>query len=86
MRNDSPTPNQHRVCGACGRTFPVHGRKAYCDDTCRQRGFRRRQRPADEIPLGLAVTSDNNAVTTAESGATAWVLGHPAHTATTLWP
>jgi hypothetical protein len=42
------------MCRACGRSFPPHGRKAYCDDACRQRGFRRRRRPQDEIQLGLA--------------------------------
>jgi len=54
LRNDSPTPDQQRVCGACGRNFPARGRKAYCSDGCRQRGFRLRQRPADELHLGFA--------------------------------
>ena len=54
MRNDSPTPDQQRVCGACGRNFPARGRKAYCSDACRQRGFRLRQRPPDELHLGFA--------------------------------
>jgi hypothetical protein len=54
LRNDRPTLDQQRVCSACGRTFSARGRKTYCSDACRQRGFRRRQRPADELPLGLA--------------------------------
>jgi len=62
LRNDSPTPDQHRACGACGRTFLVQGRKAYCDDACRQRGFRRRQRLADEIQLGLATRLPKTAI------------------------
>lgn len=62
MRNDRSTPNQHRVCGACGDTFPVQGRKAYCDDACRQRGFRLRQRPSDEIRLGLATRLPKTAI------------------------
>ena len=33
---------------------PLAGRKTYCSDACRQRGFRLRQRPADELQLGLA--------------------------------
>jgi hypothetical protein len=54
LRNDSyPSPNE-RTCLACGRNFPRQGRKAYCDDACRQQGFRRRQRPPDELQLGLA--------------------------------
>ncbi len=62
MRNDrQPAPNQ-RVCRACGRTFPVQGRKAYCDDACRQRGFRLRQRPSDEIGLGLATRLPKTAI------------------------
>ena len=32
MRNDRPTANQQRVCGACGPNFPAQGRKAYCSD------------------------------------------------------
>ena len=62
MHNDSPIPDQHRTCGACGRTFLIHGRKAYCDDACRQLGFRRRQRPADEIQLGLATRLPKTAI------------------------
>ena len=62
MRNDSgPAPAQ-RVCRACGRTFPVQGRKTYCDDACRQRGFRLRQRPSDEIGLGLATRLPKTAI------------------------
>jgi hypothetical protein len=41
------------VCAACAREFPARGRKAYCSDACRQRGFRQRRRPADELQLGL---------------------------------
>jgi hypothetical protein len=41
------------VCGACGRHFAARGRKTYCSDACRQRGFRLRQRPADERSLGF---------------------------------
>ena len=54
MRNDSPPADQQRVCVACGRDFPARGRKAYCSDACRQRGFRLRRRPADELQLGFA--------------------------------
>ena len=50
----NPTLDQLRICGACGRNFTARGRKAYCSDACRQRGFRLRQRPADEIQLGFA--------------------------------
>ena len=54
LRNDSRPPDQQRVCAACGRHFPARGRKAYCSDACRQRGFRQRRRPADELQLGFA--------------------------------
>jgi len=54
LRNDSPPADQQRACGACGCGFPARGRKAYCSDACRQRGFRLRRRPADELPLGFA--------------------------------
>jgi hypothetical protein len=54
LRNDSPPSDQQRLCAACGRHFPAQGRKAYCSDACRQRGFRLRQRPADELQLGFA--------------------------------
>jgi hypothetical protein len=50
------------MCRACGRTFPVQGRKTYCDDACRQRGFRLRQRPFDEIGLGLATCLPKTAI------------------------
>ena len=50
------------MCRACGRTFPVQGRKTYCDDACRQRGFRLRQRPSDEIGLGLATRLPKTAI------------------------
>jgi hypothetical protein len=54
LRNDSPPADQQRVCAACGHHFAARGRKAYCSDACRQRGFRLRQRPADELQLGFA--------------------------------
>ena len=50
------------MCRTCGRTFPAQGRKAYCDDACRQRGFRLRQRPSDEIGLGLATRLPKTAI------------------------
>ena len=50
------------MCRACGRTFPVQGRKTYCDDACRQRGFRLRRRPSDEIGLGLATRLPKTAI------------------------
>jgi hypothetical protein len=53
LRNDSQASDHQRVCGACGRTFAAHGHKTYCSDACRQRGFRHRQRPADELGLGM---------------------------------
>ena len=42
------------MCAACGRHFPAQGRKAYCSDACRQRAFRLRRQPADEVQLGFA--------------------------------
>ena len=54
LRNDSPPADHQRVCAACGRHFPARGRKAYCSDACRQRGFRLRRRPADELQFGFA--------------------------------
>jgi hypothetical protein len=62
LRNDRPTLDQQRVCSACGRTFNARGRKTYCSDACRQRGFRLRQRPADELPLGLATRLPRTAI------------------------
>ena len=62
MRNDKGPASDQRVCRACGRTFPVRGRKTYCDDACRQRGFRLRQRPFDEIGLGLATRLPKTAI------------------------
>jgi len=50
------------MCRACGRSFPAQGRKTYCDDACRQRGFRLRQRPPDEIQLGLATRLPKTAI------------------------
>ena len=62
MRNDrGPAPDQ-RTCRACGRSFPVQGRKTYCDDACRQRGFRLRQRPPDEVQLGMATRLPKTAI------------------------
>jgi hypothetical protein len=54
LRNDSPTSSEQRVCVACGRHFAARGRKAYCSAACRERGFRLRRRPADELQLGFA--------------------------------
>ena len=62
MRNDSQRSPDERECLACGRSFPPQGRKAYCDDACRQRGFRLRQRPSDEIHLGLATRLPKTAI------------------------
>jgi len=54
LRNDPPLPAPERECAAaCGRRFVPHGRQTYCSDACRQRSFRRRQPPMDEIHLGL---------------------------------
>lgn len=50
------------MCRACGRSVPLQGRKAYCDDACRQRGFRLRQRPPDEIQLGIATRLPKSAI------------------------
>jgi hypothetical protein len=55
LRNDSRASDHQRVCNACGRSFAAHGRKTYCSDACRQRGFRHRQRPTD--PACIAMTS-----------------------------
>jgi hypothetical protein len=55
LRNDTdhqPAAEQ-QPCSACGRPFPPRGRRTYCSDACRQRGFRLRQRPADELQLGF---------------------------------
>jgi hypothetical protein len=52
LRNDTDAADRQRVCAVCERTF-AHGRRTYCSDACRQRGFRRRQRPADELRLDL---------------------------------
>src|SRR5205809_6002316 len=38
-KRDHPDAPDQRMCRACGRTFPVQGRKTYCDDACRPRGF-----------------------------------------------
>jgi hypothetical protein len=63
LRNDSqPAPGQRMCHAACGRSFPIQGRKAYCDDACRQRGFRLRQRPPDEVQLGLAARLPKTAI------------------------
>jgi len=56
VRNDtsdnptSPLAQQH--CLLCPKPRRS-GRGRFCSDACRQRGFRRRQRPPDEIYLGL---------------------------------
>jgi len=56
LRNDPPLPDPERECAAaCGRRFLPHGRQTYCSDACRQRSFRRRQPPLDEIRFGLTV-------------------------------
>ena len=62
MRNDRGPATDKRMCRACGRTFPAQGRKAYCDDACRQRGFRLRQRPPDEVRLGIATRLPKTAI------------------------
>ena len=62
LRNDTPTPSQSRVCAACECHFPDRGRKAYCSDACRQRSFRLRQRPADELQLGFATRLPKTAI------------------------
>ncbi len=62
MRNDRGPATDQRLCRACGRTFPAQGRKAYCDDACRQRGFRLRQRPPDEVRLGIATRLPKTAI------------------------
>jgi len=55
LRNDPPLLASERECAAaCGRRFVPRGRQTYCTDACRQRSFRRRQPPVDEIQLGLA--------------------------------
>lgn len=41
-------PQEATRQGACRS-----GRKMYCSDACRQPGFHRRQRPSDELSLGL---------------------------------
>ncbi len=62
MRNDRGPATDKRMCRACGRTFPAQGRKAYCDDACRQRSFRLRQRPPDEVRLGIATRLPKTAI------------------------
>jgi hypothetical protein len=55
LRNDPPPVPERECAAACGRRFVPHStRQAYCSDACRQRGFRRRQRPLDELLLGLS--------------------------------
>lgn len=54
MRNDHQAPARECDCIACGRRFVAQGRQTYCSAACRQRGFRLRQRPTDELGLGLA--------------------------------
>ena len=54
MRNDPPRAPERECAAACGRRFVPNGRQRYCSDACRQRGFRRHQRPVDELQLGLS--------------------------------
>lgn len=64
LRNDTdhqPAAEQ-QPCSACGRPFPPRGRRTYCSDACRQRGFRLRQRPADELQLGFGTRLPKTAI------------------------
>jgi hypothetical protein len=64
LRNDTDhqPPVEQRACSACGRPFHPHGRRTYCSDACRQRGFRLRQRPADELQLGFGTRLPKSAI------------------------
>ena len=45
LRNDGLTIE----CAACGRSFPLRGRRRFCSDACRQTAWRRRHPPAPDL-------------------------------------
>ena len=53
MRNASVTGWPERSCPACGLTFVTDRRRIWCSDACRQRGFRLRHQPPDEVQVLL---------------------------------
>lgn len=53
MRNASVTGYPERACPACGLTFVADRRRIWCSDACRQRGFRLRHQPPDQVQLLL---------------------------------
>jgi ribosomal protein L37AE/L43A len=64
LRNASLTLHPERSCPACGLTFVADRRLSsiWCSDACRQRGFRLRHQPPDQVQVLLLRRSPKTAV------------------------